>query len=248
MELSKESRNYYSWNSAVSHSFYSGLQMHSVENFYNLHLLYVRDLNFHCLMLKKFSSYFSIISAMERATSPESHMEPQVFIIALASGLIGVALVASFIYFGCFSSARRAHRISQQNGNTANHHGGSSSKSKENSSHKRRSNSVHSSNNHIERYPPKYPSDLFYPLDQSGSNSSSSHYRVRMAECVYCIFIDSYWNEINFGKVGNTVVIEDQNYGRTKQHAYTYKIIEDKLLKARDNFLLPSKLCTVFQI
>ena len=156
---------------------------------------------------------------MERATSPESHMEPQVFIIALASGLIGVALVASFIYFGCFSSARRAHRISQQNGNTANHHGGSSSKSKENSSHKRRSNSVHSSNNHIERYPPKYPSDLFYPLDQSGSNSSSSHYRVRMAECVYCILVDSYWDEINFGKVGNTVVIEDQNYGRTKQYA-----------------------------
>ena len=159
------------------------------------------------------SNFVPIISAMERATSPESHMEPQVFIIALASGLIGVALVASFIYFGCFSSARRAHRISQQNGNTANHHGGSSSKSKENSSHKRRSNSVHSSNNHIERYPPKYPSDLFYPLDQSGSNSSSSHYRVRMAECVYWFILLAQYQFYQSWQHCN--IYKDRNFGET---------------------------------
>ena len=104
---------------------------------------------------------------MERATSPESHMEPKIFIIALGSGLIGVIFVGMVIYLGC--NSRRTHRISQQNPAVID------AKTKD---AKKRSNSIES--NHIERYPPKYPSDLFYPLDQSGSNSSSSQYRVRM--------------------------------------------------------------------
>ena len=129
---------------------------------------------------------------MERAISPDSHMEPQIFIIAMGSGLILVIFVGMVIYLGCFNS-RRTHRISQEN----NHHqnggsdgickGGNINKgANTNILHKNRNNRSNSiESNHIERYPPKYPADLFYPpaaiatMDQSGTNSSSSHYRVR---------------------------------------------------------------------
>ena len=129
-------------------------------------------------MLQIFMFYF-MLTAMERAISPDSHMEPQIFIIAMGSGLILVIFVGMVIYLGCFNS-RRTHRISQENQN--NEDGGLGKvNSKANNIKNRRSNSIQS--NHIERYPPKYPADLFYPpvpaaMDQSGTNSSSSHYRV----------------------------------------------------------------------
>ena len=130
-------------------------------------------------MLQIFMFYF-MLTAMERAISPDSHMEPQIFIIAMGSGLILVIFVGMVIYLGCFNS-RRTHRISQENQN--NQDGGLAKvNSKANNIKNRRSNSIQS--NHIERYPPKYPADLFYPpaaaaaMDQSGTNSSSSHYRV----------------------------------------------------------------------
>ena len=123
-----------------------------------------------------------ILTAMERAISPDSHMEPQIFIIAMGAGLILVIFVGMVIYLGCFNSRRLTHRISQENNQNED---GVNFKSniKANNIHNknRRSNSIQS--NHIERYPPKYPADLFYPpvaaMDQSGTNSSSSHYRVR---------------------------------------------------------------------
>ena len=54
-------------------------------------------------------SFFS--SAMERATTPGSHMDTQVVVASIGACLVGVIIVAMIIYLGCFNS-RRSQRIS----------------------------------------------------------------------------------------------------------------------------------------
>ena len=50
-------------------------------------------------------------SAMERATTPGSHMDTQVVVASIGACLVGVIIVAMIIYLGCFNS-RRSQRIS----------------------------------------------------------------------------------------------------------------------------------------
>jgi ATP-dependent Zn protease len=50
------------------------------------------------------------VVAMEQAQSSGNHMEPQIVVVAIASGFIGVIIVAMVIYLCCFN-ARRGQRV-----------------------------------------------------------------------------------------------------------------------------------------
>lgn len=114
---------------------------------------------------------------MERAATPGNLVETQWVVAAIASGLVGVIVVAMIIYLCCFNSRSRS-KVLSQNSNSAP--GAINSTSMDQQTPRRRE-TVESPAKQvvIEKY---HPVDYFYPppsYDQSGTSSSNSHYRVR---------------------------------------------------------------------
>jgi hypothetical protein len=123
---------------------------------------------------------------MERAATPGNLVETQWVVVAIASGLVGVVLVAMVIYLCCFNSrnkrlSSRPPQLENLSGLASNavtpqrglHH---------QQHHQSRRPSLDSNKVTIEKYPQRLPPvDYFYPppaYDQSGTNSSNSQYRV----------------------------------------------------------------------
>ena len=136
---------------------------------------------------------------MDRAATPGNHMEPQLVVVSIASGLIGVIVVAMIIYLCCFNTRRNLHQSGipgihpdpKIDLHPATNGGNGTLKRGKNvifgtcatvfdSFRVGRSGSVESNQVIIERYTPssKFPPDFFYP---SGSNSSASNCRVSIS-------------------------------------------------------------------
>ena len=65
-----------------------------------------------------FISAFFFASAMERPSTPGSHMDTQVVVASIGGCLVGVIIVAMIIYLGCFN--RRSQRISARKAKAEN--------------------------------------------------------------------------------------------------------------------------------